>query len=86
MKREREKKMSQSSKVKPMRQIKIGPGNIVSQIFFLWVFLFIFVLRRTKDIKELAISLRKKDTCRFNDDNLEKNWSREKERASKENR
>jgi len=62
-------------------KIKVGSGNILSQIFFLWVFRFIIILRQSKDLKNLIFVLRKTETSDYNDDILENKWSKEKERA-----
>ena len=71
---------------KSKRKVKIGPGNFVSQLFFFWVFMIILVIRRAKDIKDVCLILRKRETCRFNDEKLERKWEEEKQQAQKENR
>ena len=65
----------------PARAVRVGSGNILSQIFFLWVFRFIIILRQSKDLKNLIFVLRKTETSDYNDEILEKKWSEEKERA-----
>jgi len=60
---------------------QVGSGNIISQIFFLWVFQFIIVLRKFKDIKWLILILRKSETSDYNDQILEFKWTEEKKRA-----
>lgn len=65
----------------PARAVRVGSGNILSQIFFLWVFRFIIILRQSKDLKNLIFVLRKTETSDYNDDILENKWSKEKERA-----
>ncbi len=84
-----EKNSSKANKIKETqrtRKFVIGTGNIISQLFFFWVFFLIFVLRRTKDLKDLIIVLRKKDTATYNDELLEKKWNEEKKLAEKQNR
>ena len=68
--------MKQTAKV-----VRVGSGNILSQIFFLWVFRFIIMLRQSQDLKNLIFVLRKTETSDYNDDILENKWSKEKERA-----
>lgn len=65
-----------------LRHILIG-SNIISELFFLWVFYFIVVLKRSKDLKDLCFLLKKVDTTSYNDELLEKNWKDEKKRAFK---
>ena len=65
----------------PARAVRVGSGNILSQIFFLWVFRFIIMLRQSQDLKNLIFVLRKTETSDYNDDILENKWSKEKERA-----
>jgi hypothetical protein len=74
------------SEQKPIRSFRVGSGNFISQIFFLWVFWFILLLRRTKDLKDLALNLRNTETARFNDKILDEKWKEEIARASKQNR
>jgi hypothetical protein len=84
-----EKNSSKANKIKETqrtRKFVIGTGNIISQLFFFWVFFLIFVLRRTKDLKDLIFVLRKKDTATYNDELLEKKWNEEKKLAEKQNR
>ena len=64
------------------KAITIGSGNIISQIFFLWVFRFIYILRKSKDLKDLVFSLRHSETADYNDATLDEKWSQEKEMAS----
>lgn len=83
------KSTNKSNKIKESgktRSFVIGTGNIISQLFFFWVFFLIFVLRRTKDLKDLILVLRDKDTATFNDELLEKKWKEEKKLAEKQNR
>ena len=60
---------------------QVGSGNIISQTFFLWIFRFILILRKTKDLKELLLVLRKTETSDYNDRILEAKLSDEKQRA-----
>ena len=69
-------------KAAPTKAIVVGSGNVVSQFFFLWVFRFIWVLRRSKDLKDLIFLLRETETSEYNDELLEAKWSVEKERAA----
>ena len=68
------------------RNVSVGSGNVVSQLFFLWVFRFIVIIKKCKDLKELVFALRLTETAEFNDLILEKNWSEEKIKAAKANR
>ena len=67
--------------IKKLRKFQVGAGNIISSIFFFWVFRFIFALRKTKDLKQLILVLRKTETSDYNDQILEEKWSQEKQRA-----
>jgi hypothetical protein len=71
---------------KPIRSFRVGSGNFVSQIFFLWVFWFILLLRRTKDLKDLTLNLRNTETASFNDKILDEKWKEEINLAAKQNR
>jgi hypothetical protein len=68
------------------KKTKVGAGNFVSQLFFFWVFPFIWKIRRVKDLKELFLTLRKSETAQYNDKKLEKNWKKEITTAAKQNR
>ena len=70
-----------SEKSKKKSAYIVGSGNVISQFFFLWIFKFIFILRKTKDMKELLLELRKSETADYNDCLLEKKWSLEKEKS-----
>ena len=70
---------------KKTKQYLVGSGNFLSQAFFFWVFQLITILRRTKDIKELLLVLRKSETTDYNDKLLEVEWIKEKQRAAKLN-
>lgn len=78
-------KDTEANKIKK-RKVKLGPGNFVSQLFFFWVFMIILVIRRAKEIKDVCLILRKRETCQFNDEKLERKWEQEKKQALKENR
>jgi hypothetical protein len=82
------KDSEKSTKIKESktRSFIIGTGNIISQLFFFWVFFLIFVLRRTEELKDLILVLRENDTAAFNDELLEKKWKEEKKLAEKQNR
>lgn len=68
-------------------KIRVGTKNFLSQIFFVWVFRFIFRLRRDKsDFKNIDLNLCDTETCVYNDDILEKWWKDEKQKAANENR
>jgi hypothetical protein len=71
---------------KKLRLVKVGSGNFFSQLFFLWVFWLIPIVRRTKDLKDLHFTLRKTETSDFNDDILDRAWKEERASASKQNR
>jgi hypothetical protein len=72
--------MKEAKKPKP---IIVGSGNPLSQLFFFWVFRFIILLRKTKDIKDLLLVLRPTEQADYNDKILEIKWAEEKERALK---
>jgi hypothetical protein len=84
------KKISKNTKkpkeTKSSRSFVIGAGNFISQILFFWVFIFVFVLRRSKDLSGLYLVLRENDTASLNDELLEKKWEEEKQLAVKKNR
>ncbi|CAF0866320.1 unnamed protein product, partial [Brachionus calyciflorus] len=71
---------------KRIRQIQVGSGNFVSQLFFAWVFWFILKLRSTKNIKDLNLTLKKTETAAHNDTILDKEWKKEINCAQKANR
>jgi hypothetical protein len=60
-----------------VRCIKIGPSNFISQLFFLWIFWLIPILRHAKDLKDLNLILRKKTKTDYNDAILDKAWKKE---------
>ena len=68
------------------KELIVGSGNFISQIFFLWLFRFIFKVRSSKDLKEFVFKLRKSETADKNDQILDKTWSQEKERAMHKNK
>jgi len=72
--------------VSKVRKVTVGAGNFVSQLFFFWVFYFIWILRRTKNMKDLLLSLRKSEKAKVNDEFLGVKWMHEKDQAKKENR
>lgn len=70
-----------------IHRIQVGSKNFLSQLFFIWVFRFIYVLRRDKsDFKNINLNLCDTETSIYNDDILEKKWQEEKLRAIKDNR
>ncbi len=79
-------KMKEKTALKKQKNVKVGSGSLISQIFFFWVFKFAVIARRAKDFKELKLVLRKKDTCVFNDDLLDKKWQEEIVLAAKQKR
>jgi hypothetical protein len=76
----------EASLKKDDKSVRVGPGNFVSQLFFFWIFGFIWMVRRVKDINQLCLSLRKSETAAYNDKKLEKSWKKEVALAAKENR
>lgn len=78
--------MSDSKKPIKIRNIIVGAGNIFSQLFFIWLFKFIWIIRRDKDFKNLNLILRDSETSHINDDILEKKWKEEMKKASENNR
>lgn len=79
-------KMKELKKKKTAQNMIVGSGNFISQLFFAWVFWFIYCVRRKKHLKDLNLSLRKTETASFNDKILDKEWKKETELAAKENR
>jgi hypothetical protein len=73
-------------KVRTQSARSVGAGNIISQLFFLWMFPFIIVVRRAKDLKKLNLRLRQTESASFNDDLLASKWKAEVEWAAKQNR
>lgn len=74
------------SELKARRKVRVGAGNFVSQLFFLWVFSFIIIIRRTKDFANLDLRLRKTETAALNDEILDRKWKEEVKIAEKQNR
>ena len=74
----KESKLKARDKIK---RFKVGSGNVFSQTFFLWVFRFILVIRKTPNLKDLLLVLRETETSDYNDKILEAKWSEEKTRA-----
>ena len=70
------------------RVLRVGASNFISQLFFLWLFPFIYAIRNSRnDIqKELRLKLRKSETTSYNDELLDRNWRAEKELAEKHKR
>ena len=70
-----------------IHRIQVGSKNFISQLFFIWVFRFIYLLRSDKsNFKNINLNLCDTETAAYNDDILEKKWQEEKLRAIKENR
>jgi hypothetical protein len=76
----------ESEKVKKKTNVRVGSSNFVSQLFFLWVFWLIILIRRVRDLTELNFILKKCDMVNFNDRILEKQWADEVSRAAKKKR
>lgn len=84
MSEEVEKQENQSTKT---HRIRVGARFFLSQLFFIWVFRFIFRLRRDKsNFKDIELYLRKSETADENDEILDKKWQEEIKKASQENR
>ncbi len=66
---------------KVRKKFQVGSENVISQTFFLWVFRFIWILRKTANLKDLELVLRQTETSDYNDKILEAKWSEEKKRA-----
>jgi hypothetical protein len=73
-------------KVKKNTSVKVGAGNFISQLFFLWVFRLIMLIKRTKDLAGLNLVLKKSDRVKYNDRILEKQWTAEITKAKQKNR
>lgn len=87
MSMETEKKGEVEVPAGKMRRIRVGSGNFLSQLFFLWVFPFIFRLRRDKsNFKDIELYLRASETAKNNDTILDKKWQEELRRAAEQNR
>ena len=77
----------QENKSTKLNRIRVGTGFVLSQLFFVWVFKFIFLLRRDKsNFKNVELFLRKSETAEANDEILDKKWQEEIKNANKENR
>ena len=63
-----------------------GTNNYISQLFFIWVFFLIHAVKRTRNLKDLYLLLREKDTAAFNDNILEQKWTEEKLTAKSKGR
>ena len=68
------------------QSIIVGSRNIISQLLFVWVFRFIAILRKVKDIKEIVLELKETETSELNDKILNQKWIEEVEAAEKKNR
>jgi hypothetical protein len=68
------------------RTLQVGPGNVVSQLVFFWVFKFIYIVRPLKDFKLVQLVLLATETANINDQMLEKRWKEECEQAAKKNK
>ena len=66
---------------KVRKKFQVGSQNVISQTFFLWVFRLIWILRKTTNLKDLELVLRKTETSDYNDKILETKWCEEKKRA-----
>jgi hypothetical protein len=75
-----------ADKQQKVNLIRVGAGNFISQLFFLWLFRFILIVRRTKELKDLHMSLRRSETANYNDDILDRRWKEEVALAAKQNR
>jgi hypothetical protein len=60
-----------------IKVITVGSGNFLSQLFFAWVFPFVWTLRRTKDIKLVSLILRVSESALLNEKLLDEKWSKE---------
>ena len=68
-------------------RLQVGSKNFISQLFFLWVFPFVFRLRLDKsNFKNIDLFLRESESANYNDEILEIKWQEEIEQAKKENR
>lgn len=74
------------TKRKSSKARHVGAGNFVSQIFFIWVFWLIVLIRKAKDITDLHLTLRQTETAMFNHATLDSKWKEEQDRASRQNR
>ena len=68
------------------RPLRVGASNFISQLFFLWLFRFIWKIRRCKEVKRLNLELRNTEASNYNDEALEKYWKKEKELAASNKR
>lgn len=72
---------------KKLHRLQVGSKNFISQLFFIWVFPFIFRLRLDKsNFKNIELFLRESESADYNDEILENKWQEEVEQAKKENR
>ena len=78
--------MTEKSDPKGMKSILVGTKNVISQLFFFWVFFLILAIKKTLDMKELGLILLDIDTASRNDNILEKKWIQEKKQAKEEGR
>ena len=67
-------------------KVTVGSGNFFSQLFFIWVFPFIILLRRSKDIQNIPLHLRTTETAEACTEVLEQKWKKEIAKAAKQNR
>lgn len=84
--KEKEKEQNEEPTSKKHR-LQVGTNNFISQLFFVWLFPFIFRLRRDKsNFKDIELLLRKSEQAEFNDTILDKKWQKEIQKAAKQNR
>ncbi len=79
---EKEKKKKVDDDTKRVGSMLVGTKNVLSQLFFIWVFFLIHTLKRTTNFKDSCLLLREKDTASYNDNVLETKWIKEKEEAT----
>ncbi|TPX37470.1 hypothetical protein SmJEL517_g00565 [Synchytrium microbalum] len=58
-------------------RILLAPSNVISRLFFLWVFRLIAICRRTDDLRDVPLALRFTETAKVTGDLLGKAWELE---------
>jgi hypothetical protein len=83
---EKVKKIFKKVDIKRKSSILVGTNNYFSDLFFIWVFSLIFVLRNITNFKDLNLMIRECDTASHNDNILEEKWEQEKQIAKRNDR
>ncbi|TPX46318.1 hypothetical protein SeLEV6574_g03291 [Synchytrium endobioticum] len=65
-------------------RILLSPSNVISQLFFFWVWRIIAICRKADDLREVPLALRFTETAKVTGDLLGRAWSLEELQQSKQ--